>query len=191
MGKWVPGDRIDPRLYPKTPKDTLCGYCQRRTATGYDHVVPYSYGGPTKPDNLFPCCRRCNSILGNKLFNSIEEKRIYVKQWLIRKRGSRHDLPNLPDGIHREERASEVLQPEVSIPRLASEETSKDGARGDGGSGARHEEARIEELQRELGKLEWELKQIKGLKNLNVAGNLLDKWKKDRARVWREFFKPR
>jgi hypothetical protein len=33
--------------------------------------------------NLYDCCGRCNSILGPRVFDSIEAKREYVRAWLI------------------------------------------------------------------------------------------------------------
>lgn len=48
---------------------TLCAYCHdrlsKRTVTR-DHVIPQSKGGPTTPDNLVPCCSRCNNLKANK-----------------------------------------------------------------------------------------------------------------------------
>lgn len=48
---------------------TMCAYCHdrlsRRTLTR-DHVVPQSKGGPTTPDNLVPCCSRCNRRKADK-----------------------------------------------------------------------------------------------------------------------------
>lgn len=48
---------------------TLCVYCHtrlsKRTVTR-DHVIPQSQGGPTSPDNLVPCCSRCNNTKANK-----------------------------------------------------------------------------------------------------------------------------
>lgn len=42
-----------------------CAYCGK-TATGFDHIVPRSKGGTDDPDNLIPCCKRCNSSKGAK-----------------------------------------------------------------------------------------------------------------------------
>lgn len=38
----------------------VCSYCGRQ-ATGFDHIIPQSKGGTDEPQNLTPCCKRCNS----------------------------------------------------------------------------------------------------------------------------------
>jgi 5-methylcytosine-specific restriction endonuclease McrA len=58
---------------------TICAYCHdrlsRRTLTR-DHVVPQSKGGPTTPDNLVPCCSRCNRRKADKpLWKFLLERR--------------------------------------------------------------------------------------------------------------------
>src|ERR1051325_5055731 len=63
----------------RIPRNTPCGYCFEKWATCWDHIIPYSLGGPTHTDNLMPACRACNSMLSDKVFNSIEEKREYVR----------------------------------------------------------------------------------------------------------------
>ena len=45
-----------------------CRYCSRKVSfrsggsakLNFDHVIPYSRGGPTTVDNIVVCCRRCN-----------------------------------------------------------------------------------------------------------------------------------
>jgi 5-methylcytosine-specific restriction endonuclease McrA len=48
------------RLYP-LPRG-ICAYCDG-TATETDHIIPtvIPYGGSDHPDNIVPCCRRCNA----------------------------------------------------------------------------------------------------------------------------------
>ena len=40
--------------------DGRCAYCPA-PATAWDHVVPVARGGETRPHNIVPACRRCNS----------------------------------------------------------------------------------------------------------------------------------
>jgi hypothetical protein len=63
----------------RIPRNTPCGYCFEKWATCWDHIIPYSLGGPTNTDNLMPACRACNAMLSDKVFDSIEEKREYVR----------------------------------------------------------------------------------------------------------------
>lgn len=37
-----------------------CRYCGARQFLTVDHVIAESVGGPTTPDNLVTCCRKCN-----------------------------------------------------------------------------------------------------------------------------------
>lgn len=55
-----------------------CGYCGY-DAEAVDHIVPYSYGGGDEEDNLIACCRICNNIAANHVFDTLEEKRSYVR----------------------------------------------------------------------------------------------------------------
>lgn len=38
-----------------------CVYCGRSTGLVIDHFVPLRNGGTNQPENLVPCCSRCNS----------------------------------------------------------------------------------------------------------------------------------
>jgi 5-methylcytosine-specific restriction endonuclease McrA len=40
--------------------DGRCAYCPS-PATAWDHVVPVARGGETRPHNIVPACRPCNS----------------------------------------------------------------------------------------------------------------------------------
>jgi len=93
---------------------TPCGYCFQNWATGWDHLIPFSYRADNRRLNLYPSCRRCNSILGNKIFQTIEDKREYVRSRLIEmgkwKIPSGENLPSLPEVIYPKEKMAEVLQ---------------------------------------------------------------------------------
>jgi hypothetical protein len=63
-----------------------CFYCRKEIATTIDHVVPYSYDMDNDINNLVPACALCNSLAGNKHFESVEHKRQYIlKQRKTRK----------------------------------------------------------------------------------------------------------
>ncbi len=44
-----------------------CMYCGLRHCLDYDHIVPYSKGGPNTVDNLQLLCRDCNVRKGARL----------------------------------------------------------------------------------------------------------------------------
>ena len=116
------------RRYIGKPKGRIpCGYCFSRWATGYDHLVPVSYGDGKvhAQSNLYPCCRRCNLLLSNLIFPTLEAKREYVRQRLIQK--GKWKLPELQPGIHEDSPTSEVLlskMPVVALEREASRVSS-------------------------------------------------------------------
>ncbi len=45
-----------------------CQYCSR-PAESIDHVLPRSRGGAHRWDNVVACCRRCNSLKGDRLLS--------------------------------------------------------------------------------------------------------------------------
>lgn len=62
-----------------------CTYCGQR-ANSWDHVLPISVANllpyfqfPSELLVLVPCCKRCNSIAGNKFFTSFASKINYVR----------------------------------------------------------------------------------------------------------------
>lgn len=57
----------------------ICGYCFERRATQVDHIVPVTYLQMNEESNLIACCEDCNRIAGNKVFDSIQEKREYIQ----------------------------------------------------------------------------------------------------------------
>lgn len=49
-------------------KGRRCCYCKKKLKSEditMDHLFPQDLGGPTIPNNLAPCCARCNSQKGN------------------------------------------------------------------------------------------------------------------------------
>ena len=61
-----------------------CVYCGD-TAEDLDHVVPHSYTSyfsnvprSYKKSEVVPCCKRCNTYLGNKMFLFIGERASYL-----------------------------------------------------------------------------------------------------------------
>jgi 5-methylcytosine-specific restriction endonuclease McrA len=45
-----------------------CQYCGRQTRDlTIDHIIPKHYGGQMHWDNLVACCRRCNTLKGDKM----------------------------------------------------------------------------------------------------------------------------
>ncbi len=99
---------------------TPCGYCLSRWATVWDHLQPWSKGGLTTDDNLYPACTRCNLLLEALSFASIQEKREYVRTTLI-ERGKWNPtlegeiaLSDLPQDVREDAKTSALLQPGVS-----------------------------------------------------------------------------
>ncbi len=38
----------------------LCAYCGKEPARVFDHIKAISNGGKTVPENMVPCCEKCN-----------------------------------------------------------------------------------------------------------------------------------
>ena len=64
-----------------------CYYCGDIPSV-IDHILPVSAGGSHEFDNLVPSCALCNLIAGAKVFDSLEDKRIYV----IKRRNQKRKL---------------------------------------------------------------------------------------------------
>jgi len=64
-----------------------CYYCRQEIATTIDHVFPYSWDQDNAIDNLVPACVLCNCIAGNKVFESVEQKRQFI---LNRRKEKKH-----------------------------------------------------------------------------------------------------
>lgn len=59
-----------------------CVYCGFTFGRGvrieYDHFLPFSYSGDNNKLNMVASCRECNQIKSDKLFQTIEEARVYI-----------------------------------------------------------------------------------------------------------------
>lgn len=67
----------------------LCSYCGEY-ADSWDHVVPVSYRAENrslikKRDNAVPCCRECNTLLGNCFNHSVSTRAEYLIKKLKKK----------------------------------------------------------------------------------------------------------
>tara|TARA_R110000744_G_C18889873_1_gene507793 strand:- start:22 stop:447 length:426 start_codon:yes stop_codon:yes gene_type:complete len=74
-----------------------CTYCGD-SAEDLDHVIPHSYASSTgkrsyKKTKVVPCCRRCNSLLGNKHYFVIWERAAYLFNTYKRKGNKLLSLP--------------------------------------------------------------------------------------------------
>lgn len=98
------------------PRHTPCGYCFEKWATCWDHILPFSAGGPTTDENLMPACRACNGVLSDKVFDSIEEKREYVRSYKEAHREK--ELPRVRERIYPETQMAKVLFTDVPVEEL-------------------------------------------------------------------------
>lgn len=103
---------------------TPCGYCFSNWATEYDHLTPRSAGGLTVSSNLFPSCKRCNCILGNLIFDTLEEKRNYVQERL-KKKGIKL-LSSLPQEIRGKKKLAKILLFKVPLGDVGSVTSEND-----------------------------------------------------------------
>lgn len=55
-----------------------CRYCGD-PATCADHVVPFAFGGRNDLENLVAACHACNTVAGDLVFDSFEDKLAYVR----------------------------------------------------------------------------------------------------------------
>jgi len=108
----------------RIPDGTPCGYCFSKWATVWDHLLPWSKRGLTVPSNLYPSCKRCNALLSDLSFPTIQEKREYVRTTLI-ERGDWNplmegeaSLSELQEAVYEDSEDAEVLQPSVPQARL-------------------------------------------------------------------------
>lgn len=108
-------------------EQTPCGYCFSNWATEYDHLTPRSAGGLTVPSNLFPACKRCNCILGNKIFDTLEEKRNYVQERL-KKKGVKL-VSFMSQGIRGKKRLAKILLFKMPLDSMGSSASEDDATR--------------------------------------------------------------
>jgi hypothetical protein len=80
-------------------------------------LQPWSKGGLSVPRNLYPSCARCNGLLRALSFDSIEEKREYVRatlierhQWKPGQLESETLLSDVPGAFREDAEASTLLQ---------------------------------------------------------------------------------
>ena len=84
--------------YSVIENDGTCVYCGQR-ANSLDHFVPYSVAIvlmeflPIGGKYLLPACRECNSIAGDKVFYTVNEKRSYIQGRLKEKYSLIYDIP--------------------------------------------------------------------------------------------------
>lgn len=71
-----------------------CVYCGN-TAQVLDHVVPYSLTMDNSPDNLVACCRKCNGVAIDYIFNGLWQKREFI---LAVRTGIEVDKTEIPKG---------------------------------------------------------------------------------------------
>lgn len=55
----------------------VCAYCIGE-AYEVDHILPWDWNHNDSEDNLVACCRDCNSIAGDKVFESRQDKYNYI-----------------------------------------------------------------------------------------------------------------
>jgi|SRR6266850_3929038 len=103
-----------------------CGYCFEEWADCYDHILPVAHGGTNRKSNLYPACRRCNSLVGAHEFKSLDEKRDYIRAKL-KERNEWHsadEMQRMRGGLPSEEETPKVLLIEVP-PKLVAQAAPK------------------------------------------------------------------
>ena len=89
-----PGKRVRNRLLQQY--EWSCAYCERRFGSyvqyhgkdtkvtlHWDHQVPFKYNQDNSADNFLPACRFCNLWKHAKIFQTIDEVRIYMHgKWM-------------------------------------------------------------------------------------------------------------
>lgn len=95
---------------PRLTKLIPCGYCFEEWADCYDHIMPISRGGTNRKSNLYPACNRCNGLVCALLFETLEEKRDYIRQQL-KQRGEWH-------GADQMQRVRETISSEATLASI-------------------------------------------------------------------------
>lgn len=104
-----------------------CFYCGE-TATEKDHIIPVSYYyvgkrkgrnfmGQYNSKNLVDCCKQCNVIAGNKIFDDKEQKKNYIQQILTQKYKKIINMPHWSEKQIKE--MGKNLAKEIKICQLA------------------------------------------------------------------------
>ena len=69
----------------------ICTYCKEPADT-LDHIIPHTYTSKNSKqartynkDEVVPCCRECNTLLGDKLYLTIGERASYLYTTYIKK----------------------------------------------------------------------------------------------------------
>lgn len=105
---------------PRVP----CGYCFSRWATERDHLRPRSAGGSDRVANLYPTCRRCNMLVLDRIFQTIEEKREYVRN-VLTERGEWDYVPRMREEIGQSPSVAEILFPKMSMGKLENKQNTQ------------------------------------------------------------------
>lgn len=118
------------RNLPKIKKLIPCGYCFEEWADCYDHIRPVSRGGTNKKSNLYPACKRCNSILSNKLFKNLDEKRNFIRAELKNREEwhSADQMQRMRERISAKETTSNILFEQMPL-EIVGKEKSANSAR--------------------------------------------------------------
>lgn len=58
----------------------VCRYCGTTEHLTLDHVVPWIQGGDHDPQNLVAACQTDNSIAGDRLFRTLNDRIAYVRE---------------------------------------------------------------------------------------------------------------
>lgn len=100
---------IEPELVRRTPpvgikkqileaQNHSCFYCERRfgshiiyknkervLALRWDHIVPWIFSQDNRPENFIAACQICNGVKLARMFDSVEDLRLYVLHEIERK----------------------------------------------------------------------------------------------------------
>lgn len=94
-----------------------CAYCDREFGTKvklvWDHFLPFSIYNDNSLENFVASCKSCNSIKHNKVFNTINEVREYVKK--KREVQGTKNLSRVQDRVCSLEKESNILHDKMSM----------------------------------------------------------------------------
>lgn len=77
MGRTTIPQSVRDAVFAKT--GGACYYCGD-FATDLDHILPYSYNQDNSEKNLVACCRICNSIAHNRIFDTLHAKAVFIME---------------------------------------------------------------------------------------------------------------